>query len=118
MTPPSSHGAPNDRRRRTGQHPIQTRYRQLYDELLEILVQLDPLGAHSIDWSAPAPEVASILARLREARVADDVERIVLEELRRWYGRRSLAALDRDRLADATIAICTVWNRFLAEAES
>src|SRR4029453_17312599 len=74
MTPPSSHGAPNDRRRRTGQHPIQTRYRQLYDELLEILVQLDPLGAHSTDWSAPAPEVASILARLREARVADDVE--------------------------------------------
>jgi len=39
-------------------------------------------------------------------------------ELRRWYGRRGLATLDRDRLTDMTIAICTVWNHFLVNTES
>jgi hypothetical protein len=118
MTPPSSRSERNDRPRHGARLLRQTRYRRLYDALLEILVNLDPLGVHSTDRSALAPEVASILARLREARVADDVEQIVLEELHRWYGRRRLAALDRDRLADATIAICTVWNQFLTDAES
>jgi hypothetical protein len=99
-------------------HSIQPRYRQLYDELLKILIQLDPLGVHSSDPNTLAPEAGSILARMREARVADDVERIVLEELQRWYGRRQFAALDRERLADATIAICTVWNQFLSDAEA
>ena len=62
-----------------------------------------------------APEVVRVLACLRGARVADDVERIVLEELRRGYGLRRLITIDGDRLAYATIAICTVWNRFLAD---
>jgi hypothetical protein len=55
---------------------------------------------------------------MREARVADDVERIVLEELNRWYSRRRFATLDCERLADATIAICTVWNQFLSDAKA
>jgi hypothetical protein len=118
MTPPSSQREHNDRHRRTARPALQARYRRLYDELLEILIRLDPLGVHSTQPSALAPEVASILARLREARVADDVERIVLEELHRWYGRRQLAAVDQDRLADTTIAICTVWNHFLTDADS
>ena len=99
-------------------HSLQPRYRQLYHELLKILIQLDPLGVHSTDPNTLVPEAASILARLREARIADDVESIVLEELNRWYGRRQLATLDRHRLADATIAICTVWNQFLSDAEA
>jgi hypothetical protein len=73
---------------------------------------------HSVVADAFAPEVASIQARLNEAHLAEDVERIVLEELQRWYGRRHFGTLDRDRLADATIAICTVWNHFLGDAES
>jgi hypothetical protein len=89
----------------------------LYVELQEILIDLDPLGLHLMDRTAPALEVACILARLHEARIADDVERIVLEELRRWYGRGRLTTIDDDRLADPTIAICTVWNRFLSDIE-
>ena len=81
-------------------------------------MHLDPAGVHTHQQSALAPEVASILARLHEARIADDVERIVLEELHRWYGCRGLATLDHDRLADATIAICTVWNDFLDDIQS
>jgi hypothetical protein len=45
--------------------------------------------------------------------LADDVEQIIQQELRRWYGRRRLAHQDPDRLTDVTIAICRAWNRFL-----
>ncbi len=99
--------------RRAARKRYQAQYRALYDELLEILYQLDPIGVHQDNAEKFVPEATTILARLREARTADDVEQIVLEELRRWYGRRRLANQDPDRLADATIAICTAWNHFL-----
>jgi hypothetical protein len=81
--------------------------------LLEILFQLDPLGVHQDNPEKFVPEATTILARLREARLAEDVEQIVLEELQRWYGRRRLANQDPERLTDATIAICFAWNHFL-----
>jgi hypothetical protein len=118
MTSHSSHGERNHRRRDSAQLALQMRYRRLYEDLREILIEFGPLGVHATDQSALAPEVASILARLREARIADDVERIMLEELHRWYGRARCARIHRDRLADATIAICTLWNRFLTDAAS
>jgi hypothetical protein len=101
---------------RTQRRSLQTHYQRLYVELEQILIRLDPLGVHTSEQAELAPEAASILARLREACLADDVERILLEEFHRWYGRRRLT-LDNDRLADATIAICTLWNRFLADTE-
>jgi hypothetical protein len=111
-------GAHNQRgdQRHTQRRAIQTQYRRLYVELQQVLIHLDPLGVHSSEHAELTPEVASILARLREAQVADDVVRIVLEELHCWYGRRR-CTVDNDRLAAATIAICTVWNRFLADTE-
>jgi hypothetical protein len=99
--------------RRAARKRYQTQYRALYDQLLEILFQLDPIGVHQGSAEKFVPEAISILTRLRDARIADDVEQIVLEELRRWYGRRRLANQDPERLADATIAICSAWNRFL-----
>ena len=85
----------------------------LYDELLEILFQLDPIGVHRTSAEKFVPELATILPRLRDARSPEDVEQIIQQELRRWYGRRRLANQDPERLTDATIAICTAWNRFL-----
>jgi hypothetical protein len=76
-------------------HSHQPRCRQLDDELLKMLIQIDPLGVHSTDPNTLATEAGSILARMRGARVADDVERIMLEELNRWYGRRQFATIDR-----------------------
>jgi hypothetical protein len=100
--------------RRAARKRFQAQYRALYDEVLEILFQIDPLGVHQQDNADKlVPETASILARLRDARSAEDVEQIIQEELRRWYGRRRIAHLDPERLTDATIAICTAWNRFL-----
>lgn len=100
--------------RREARKRFQVRYRALYDEVLEVLFHIDPLGVHQQDNADKlVPETAGILARLREARSAEDVEQIIQEELRRWYGRRRMAHLDPERLTDATIAICTAWNRFL-----
>ena len=100
--------------RRVARDRHQTQYRALHNELIDILFQLDPISVHRGNADKFVPEATTIMARLRDARVAEDVEQIVLQELRRWYGRRRLANQDPDRIADATIAICRAWNRFLA----
>ena len=102
-----------DGQRRATRKRYQAHYRALYERLLEILFQLDPIGVHASQSDKYVPEAMTILPRLREARVADDVEQIILEELRRGYGNRRLANHDPGRLADSTIAICNAWNHFL-----
>ena len=99
--------------RRAARKHFRAQYRALYDQLVEILFQLDPIGVHHANAEKFVPEATTIMARLREARLADDVEQIIQQELRRWYGRRRLAHQDPGRLTDATIAICRAWNRFL-----
>jgi hypothetical protein len=80
--------------------------------------QTHRLGVHANDTEMFVPEAMTIMARLREARLADDVEQIIQQELPRWYGRRRLSHLDPDRLTDATIAICRAWNHFLEVSAS
>jgi hypothetical protein len=104
--------------RRAARKRYQAQHRALYDDLVDILYQLDPINVHTGNTEKFVPEATTIMARLREARVADDVEQIVLQELRRWYGRRRLANQDPDRITDATIAICRVWNLFLESSAS
>jgi hypothetical protein len=99
--------------RRATRKRFRVHYRALYDELLEILFQLDPIGVHKNKTERFVPELATILPRLRDARSPEDVEQIIEQELRRWYGRRRVANRDPERLTDATIAICSAWNRFL-----
>jgi hypothetical protein len=103
--------------RRAARKRLQDQYRALYNEVVDILFEIDPIGVHVGDNAEKfVPEATSILARLRDARVAEDVESIVQQELRRWYGRRRLGEQDPRRLARATIAICSAWNRFLDES--
>ena len=106
-----------NKERRAARQRLQAQYGALYNELVDILFETDPVRVH-VDPSAErfVPEASSILARLRDARLAEDVENIVQQELRRWYGRRRLSRQDPDRLARATIAICSAWNRFLDES--
>ncbi len=104
--------------RRGARKRYRAQYRALYDELVEILFQLDPIGVHHGNAEKFVPEATTIMARLREARLADDVEQIIQQEVRRWYGGRRLAHQDPERLADATIAICRAWNHFLEVAAS
>ena len=110
--------AGENEQRRAARKRYQAQYRVLYDQLLEILFQLDPIGVHQDNAEKFVPEAISILTRLRDARTADDVEQIILEELRRWYGRRRLANQDPERVTDATIAICSAWNHFLEVSAS
>ena len=57
--------------RRAARKRFQAQYRALYDEVLEILSQIDPLTVHQQDIADKlVPETASILARLRDARSA------------------------------------------------
>ncbi len=93
-------------------------YRAFYEALVDILFRLDPISVHADKVEKFVPEATTIMARLREARVADDVEQIIQQELRRWYGRRRLAHQDPERLTDATIAICHAWNHFLEVSAS
>ena len=76
--------------RRAARKRFQAHYRALYDELLEILFQIDPIGVHGSNTEKFVPELATILPRLPDARSPEDVEQIIQEELRRWYGRRRL----------------------------
>jgi len=100
--------------RRAAPTRLQAQYRALYDEVVDILFEIDPIGVH-LEHNAEkfVPEATTILARLRDARFAEDVENIIQQELKRWHGRRRLARQDPQRLARATIAICSAWNRFL-----
>ncbi len=59
----------------------------MYDEVVDILFEIDPIGVHvHNDTEKFVPEATTILARLRDARFAEDVENIVQQDLRRWYG--------------------------------
>jgi len=104
--------------RRAARKRYRAQYRALYDQLVEILFQFDPIGVHRSDAEKFVPEATTIMARLREARLADDVEQLIQQELRRWYGRRRLGHQDPERLTDATIAICRAWNTFLRDTAS
>ncbi len=110
--------ANEDEHHRVARKRLRAQYRAFYEELVDILFQLDPLGVHAASTEKFVPEATLIMGRLREARVAEDVEQIVLQELRRWYGGRRLAKQDADRISDATIAICHASNRFLESSTS
>jgi hypothetical protein len=105
--------ATEGQQRRAVRTRYRAQYRALYEALVDILFQLDPIGVHADNTEKFVPEATTIMARLREARLADDVEQIIQQELRRWYGRRRLAHQDPEKVTDATIAICRAWNHFL-----
>lgn len=66
-------------------------YRELYEELVQVLYRHDPIGLASS--GAPhdeyEPEVGTIISRLRSAANAEDVTRIVYEEFSHWFGAES-----------------------------
>ncbi len=62
-------------------------YRELYEQLVQILNRHDPIGLANL--GAPhdeyEPEVGTIIPRLASAASAKDVTRIVYEEFSRWF---------------------------------
>ena len=53
--------------RRAARKRFRAQYRALYDDLVEILFQLDPIGVHYDKAEKFVPEATTIMARLREA---------------------------------------------------
>jgi len=72
-----------------------------FGELSAILFRIDPMGLNvEENTDEYDPEARTILPRLRECRSVEDVERVVREELARWFTPGLAArAPDRDRLA-------------------
>ena len=74
--------------RQTRNQSLKTAYGNLYTAVSRLLREADPIGL--ITMGAPDdeydPEVSTILPRLREAKAAVDVQRIVHEEFVRWFG--------------------------------
>jgi hypothetical protein len=66
-------------------------YRELYEQLVQILHRHDPIGL--IRLGAPHDEyeleVGTIVPRLQSAANAEDVTRIIYEEFSRWFGAAS-----------------------------
>jgi hypothetical protein len=65
-----------------------------------------------VDTERFVPEVVTILPRLRDAESIVDLQQIVHEELRRWYGSR-LALPSAEHLHQAATDIWLAWQRFL-----
>ena len=74
--------------RRKQSQSLRAAYGSLYANVSRLLREADPMGL--IAMGAPDdeydPEVSTILPRLREAKAAVDVQRIVHEEFVRWFG--------------------------------
>ena len=74
--------------RRKQSQSLRAAYGSLYANVSRLLREADPIGLIAI--GAPDdeydPEVSTILPRLREAKAAFDVQRIVHEEFVRWFG--------------------------------
>lgn len=95
--------------RRKRRESLKATYGNLYEEVLGLLREADPLrliaiGAPEDEYS---PEVSTILPRLREATSAPEVERIVHEEFVRWFDA-DLAG-PRTNYAEVAEKIWEVW---------
>ena len=66
---------------------LRARFGTTYDGLLKLLFEEDPEGISFGDNTDEYdPEVRTILPRLSDCSSADDVQTVVSEEFRRWFG--------------------------------
>jgi hypothetical protein len=78
----------SDEGERTGsaRRAIRREYGALYDRILRLLFDLDPIGINFGDnGDEYEPEVDTILPRLGLCTSAADVQRVVHEEFSRWF---------------------------------
>jgi hypothetical protein len=85
---------------------LRDRFGSAYDDLLRLLFDEDPEGINFGDNTDEYdPEVRTILPRLGGCSSVDDVQDVVSEEFRRWFGpapaeRRSAYRRVSERIAD------------------
>jgi hypothetical protein len=94
---------------------LRQEYGWLYDTVLQLLFDYDPASVNfETNPDEYAPEVGTILPRLREATSPTALSRIIHEEFVRWFSPSIAArkASSYDRVAEA---IWTEWVRWLEE---
>lgn len=94
---------------------IKSKYGALFNEVEEILFRHDPMGINFGDNTDEyAPEVGTILPRLKEAKSEVDVQRIIHEEFMRWFGHPSSGAPSNP---DWTKEAKEIWHAWLKHPE-
>jgi hypothetical protein len=88
-------------------------YRALHTELTALLFAHDPVGLNfGENADEYAPEVDTVLPRLRACHAPADVRRVLHEEFVRWFGAETAGGLDQYDAAAA--AVWAAWDRFRA----
>jgi hypothetical protein len=86
-------------------------YGTLFTELSLELFQADPMGINfGSNTDEYDPEAESIILRLQTASSAQDVQRIVYEEFKRWFGLKEAGEIDRYELV--SLRIWQHWCEF------
>ena len=85
-------------------------YERLFSELSAIIYRVDPIGLNvEENTDEYDPEARTILPRLRDCRSVDDVDRVVRDDLARWFTPELVAGSPTcDQLVDE---IWSWWQR-------
>ncbi len=76
--------------------PLRRKYKELYDEVLEILFRHDPIRINFGDNTDEyEPEVGTILPRLKEAHSPEELRRIIHQEFIRWFDENIAGAEEK-----------------------
>ena len=90
---------------------LKRQYGKLFASISEALFKADPAGINfEINTDEYDPEVGTIIVRLSSAQSAEDVQAIIYEEFRRWFG--PTAAEPREKYAAVAAEIWTLWFQF------
>jgi hypothetical protein len=66
---------------------LRAEYGPLFDQIVRILFRRDPMGiSFETNTDEYEPEAGTILPRLPDCASVDDAQRVVREELVRWFG--------------------------------
>ncbi|MGI1659458.1 MAG: hypothetical protein ACRKFN_10810 [Desulfitobacterium sp.] len=87
-------------------------YKELYNEVSEILFRHDPIGINFDDNTDEyEPEVGTILPRLTSANSIDDVRLIVHEEFIKWFDKDIAGPIERySQIAEEVWKAWKKWN--------
>ncbi len=93
---------------------IKAKYGDLFSEVEAILFRHDPMGINFGDNTDEyAPEVGTILPRLKEAKSEVDVQRIIHEEFVRWFNLPNAELSSSPSWAKEAKEIWHAWPKHL-----
>ena len=96
---------------------VKDQYGTFFVAVSRLLFDTDPIGInYETNTDEYDPETAAIIPRLHTANSAEDVERIVYEGFRHWFG--SDVAGSRERYSAVSIRIWVAWCAYNASSES